>query len=494
MFSANEIKIFRQAAATRDHRFDGRFFIGVKTTGIYCRPVCPAKPLPKNMIFFSSAHQAEQTGYRPCMRCRPEVAPFSPAWIGTSAVVRRALNHISDGRLNDLSEEDFASSFGMTARHLRRLFVKELGATPKQISDNQRLNFARSLLLETNLPVIEVALSSGFHSVRRFNDAMKKRFSKNPSQVRKNSKNKPEDPGGVCLQLSYRPPFDWTTLLNFCEKHLVFGSEQIVGRAYIRHFIDPFSQKIARLKVEDQPHLNSLRVSFVNTSTKSLFGLCRELRSMFDLDADPMMLESCFQQQKRLVELIRHYPGIRIPRGWDPFEMALATILGQLVSVQQAQRLLQQLIEAYGDKVTDPTTGETVTLFPDPEKLLRTDLSAVKTTQRRRDTIHSLCRLLAADSSWFSRGSDLQEIRQRLLRIKGIGPWSVEYICLRAFGDSDAFPSKDLIIGRTLATFPDIDPNSLRPWRAYLTLYLWKSYVAEKTKQLGLAKDIHDAN
>ena len=225
--------IFYEAMLTRDYRFDGKFFVGVRTTGVYCRPICPAKPLRKNVEFFANAHKAEKAGYRPCIRCRPEAAPLSAVWYGTSAIVKRALKVIATNQRVLLSEDDFAVQFGISARHLRRLFNEEIGKTPKQICDQNRLNFARKLAHETHLPMTVIAETAGFTSLRRFNDSFKKRFHKAPSQFRKGSDvNEP----AYDLRLSLRPPYDWSAVLDFLRSHKIAPIESVLDGNFERIF------------------------------------------------------------------------------------------------------------------------------------------------------------------------------------------------------------------------------------------------------------------
>jgi AraC family transcriptional regulator, regulatory protein of adaptative response / DNA-3-methyladenine glycosylase II len=476
----NQDDIFYRAYMSRDHRFDGKFFIAVKTTGVYCRPICPAKPHRKNVEFFPHALSAEKAGYRPCLRCRPECAPLSPAWMGRSATVQRALKLISDQTFPETNEDQFAEQLGVSARHLRRLFDEELGKTPKQISDASRLNFARKLIVETPLPITEISFTSGFSSIRRFNDAFKSRFHRAPTEIRKAKGIKNPD-SGIELRLPYRPPFDWHSLIQFYKSHEVSGVEEISTDLYARVF--KVDGVLAAMTLSHDPHEHSLLLRVSDANPKCLYRVCQIARQMFDLDCDPMAISEVFSPCSITARLCRQYPGLRIPRGFDPFEIAICTILGQLVSTEQARRLVGQLVEAYGDPVINPLSGNPAHIFPTPEELATSTLSNVGTTQTRKRTINQFSRLVAEKKIQLHSAQDPVLFRRKLLDIEGIGPWSAEYISLRALGDTDAFPSSDLILKRVIQENPDIKLESFKPWRAYAAIYLWKEFARSLSKK-----------
>ncbi len=464
--------IFYEAMLARDYRFDGKFFIGVKTTGIYCRPICPAKPKRENVEFFLTSTAAEKSGYRPCLRCRPECAPLSPAWYGKSAIVQRALRTISSEGFFDLNEDKFASQFGVTARHLRRLFVDEIGQTPKKIAFDNRLNFARKLIMETSLPMTTIATTAGFSSLRRFNDAFKKRFHRPPNALRKKQE---KNQSAIELELSYRPPFDWQSLLSFYRTHQIIGVENITNSTYDRVFrIDRSVGFLEVSQIDDEP---KLKIKIIIDDPTTLFPLTQRIRQMFDLDSDPLLVANSFQNQKFLNSLWMKYPGLRIARGWDPFETAVCTILGQLVSVKQAKNLVHQLVVHYGEKVKNPNTGEESFLFPRANVLAKSDLANCKTTVARRKAIRELAILVNENKLILEKPQDVKNINEQLLNISGIGAWSAEYISLRALGNTDAFPKTDLILKRALDLHSDIDLEEIRPWRSYAAIYLWKHYA-----------------
>ncbi|MCB0412441.1 MAG: DNA-3-methyladenine glycosylase 2 family protein [Bdellovibrionales bacterium] len=477
-------EIFYEAMLARDYRFDGKFYTGVKTTGIYCRPICPAKPKRENVEFFLSATAAEKSGYRPCLRCRPECAPLSPAWYGRSAIVQRALKVIAADGFFDTNEDKFADQFGVTARHLRRLFIEEVGLTPKKIAFNNRLNFARKLIVESDLPMTSVAMTAGFSSLRRFNDSFKKRFHRAPSEMRK--KRHQVNTEGVLLSLSYRPPLDWTTLLNHYHTHQIIGVESVTEDTYERIF--RIGKTVGLLRVKNSEDESQLKLHVSVGDPTVLFSVSQKVRQMFDLDSDPILVANSFQSQKFLDSLWKKYPGLRLARGWDAFETAICTILGQLVSVQQAKTLVAQLVEHYGEKVKHRQTGKTGFLFPTPATLSKANLFEVKTTKSRKTAIREFSRLVSTRNIDLLTPQDDDFMKTQLLSIPGIGPWSAEYISLRAFGSTDAFPHTDLILKRAIEKHPEIDFIKLRPWRSYAAIYLWKHYAAELSGKKGKKK------
>lgn len=470
--------IFYKAMLARDYRFDGKFFIGVKTTGIYCRPICPAKPKRKNVEFFLTSAAAEKSGYRPCLRCRPESAPLSPAWYGKSAIVQRALRTISNEGFFDLNEDRFAAQFGVTARHLRRLFVEEIGQTPKKIAFDNRLNFARKLIVETQLPITSIAMTAGFRSLRRFNDAFKKRFHRAPRLLRK--KNERHD-SGISLELSYRPPLDWQSLLAFYRSHQIVGVENITESTDERVF--KIGKSVGFVEVSPVSGKPKLRAKIFTEDPSILFSLTQRIRQMFDLDSDPLLIANVFESHAFLNSLAKKYPGLRLARGWDPFETSICTILGQLVSLAQARMLVQHLVIHYGEKVIHPVTGGVGFLFPEPHVLANSDLAACKTTSARKRAIREFASMVSQRKLELAKPQDIDLVKNRLLSISGIGAWSAEYIALRALGHTDAMPETDLILKRALNLHTDIDLEKLRPWRSYAAIYLWKHYAQRLSKQ-----------
>ena len=482
--------IFYQAMRARDHRFDGKFFIGVKTTHIYCRPICPAQPKRENVEFFTHSLLAEKAGYRPCLRCRPESAPLSSAWVGKSAVVQRALRLIAQQDLYESNEDTFAEKLGISARHLRRLFLDELGKTPKQIADHRRLDFSRSLLVETGLPITDIAFTAGFSSIRRFNDAIKTRFHRTPTDLRKKnvlkknrSKNsKVMNDEGIHLTLPYRPPLDWHSLLHFFQSHLITGIETVSEQTYERVF--KIGSSLGALRVQADEGKHELKLQVLTEEDQNLFRVVQKIRQMLDLDSDPLLIANSFSDSKPLARLNELNPGLRVPRGWDPFETSICAILGQLVSTEQATKLIQQLVQNYGEKVTNPFSGEPAFLFPIAKELAMNPLNLLRTTQARKNTIREFSQQLLDGKIKLEPTQDPNQFQESLLQIKGIGPWTASYINLRALGDPDAFPHTDLILKRATQLHPDLNLDAVRPWRAYAAMYLWKEYAQPLSKKI----------
>jgi len=472
----------------RDHRFDGKFFVAVKTTGVYCRPICPARPKRENVEFFTDAVSAELAGYRPCLRCRPECAPLSPAWRGKKAVVQRALKLIARNEFRYTNEDRFAARLGVSARHLRRLFEEEIGQTPKQIADNNRLNFARKLLVETEMPIVTVARTAGFSSLRRFNDAFQKRFRRAPSQLRK-IRSSSDGRDGIELELSFRPPYDWQTIIRFYQSHPIPGLECVTDDSFERVF--RIGDTIGFLRVQAMVGEPRLKLRIVAADPRIHFEVVSRVRRMFDLDSDPMLIANSFAQNPPLAKFYDRFPGLRLPGGWDPFETAVCSILGQLVSAEQRCRLVGQLVLGYGAEIAHPITGGRTYLFPGPDILAQSDLIKVKTTRARRETIREFSRRVLSGAISLSEAQDPMLFRKALLETKGIGPWSAEYISLRSIGDTDAFPRTDLILKRALELHPDVDLEAVKPWRSYAAIYLWKGFAQMLSKKKR--SDEHDA-
>jgi AraC family transcriptional regulator of adaptative response / DNA-3-methyladenine glycosylase II len=474
-----------QAMVTRDYRFDGKFFVGVKTTGIYCRPICRVRtPLRKNVEFFPTAAAAERAGYRPCLRCHPEAAPGSPTWHAQSVIVQRALKRIAANELAHTNESDFAAHFGITPRHLRRLFIAELGQTPKQLADAYRLNFARKLVTETPMPLTTVAHTAGFSSLRRFNAAFKTRFHRPPSRFRKLRPDLPE--GAIDLTLPYRPPYDWNAIHAFYAAHIIPGLERAPTTHYER--LCSINGIIALLQLRPHETLPALQLRVFTADPTILFDITHRLRRMFDLDADPLLIANAFATQPLLHSLIEKHPGLRLPRGFDPFETAVCAILGQLVSLDYARTLAGQLVQHYGQPATHPLTGQPVRLFPVAKSLATADLAHVKTTRARKQAIRLLSQRLVAGTLSLSDAQDPAAFRAALLDISGIGPWTAEYIALRCIADTDAFPATDLILRRALDLHPTLDLASIKPWRAYAAIHLWKEYAASLSRKRTRAR------
>lgn len=461
--------IFYQALLARDHRFDGKFFVGVKTTGIYCRPICPARPKKENVEFFSSYPAAENAGYRPCLRCRPESAPQSPAWIGTSAVVQRALKVLNSDDTLQNDEDAFAARFGVSARHLRRLFIAEIGKTPKQLAFEMRLNLARKLLTETHLPITEIAFAAGFDSIRRFNSAFKDRFKKSPRDIRQRKNSAAE---GLKISLSYRPPFDYAGLLKSYTHHRMGRLEWVEAETF--HRIVQIENKVGQIAVSNQPEKSALLLEIDFPDTTKIQSLISSVRNMFDLDSDPVIVANALEAQPKIRNLLKKYPGIRLPSGWNPFEIAIAVILGQLVSVDRGRQLTADLIELAGQDSGLIVAGHAVKLFPTPEGILRVDLTPLKTTSARKRTLQNFSKAIVQGSLSLAPTQDVDAFIENALAIPGIGPWTAQYMALKCLRHTDAFPATDLILARALKEFPKNAFDKMSPWKGYIAALLWR--------------------
>lgn len=475
--------IYFEAMRARDHRFDGKFFVGVKTTGIYCRPICPAKPKRENVEFFGNALDAERAGYRPCLRCRPESAPRSPAWIGKSAVVQRALKIIHDQEAITLDEDRFAGRFGVTARHLRRLFVEEIGKTPKQLSFENRLNLARKLLTETRLPISEIAFASGFHSIRRFNDAFRARFKRSPSGIRRQPLAAGER--GIRVSVSYRPPLDFEGLLRFYRAHQVGNLEWFEPGRF--HRVIEHQGKVGMITVSDDPGSSRLIVEIDFPNPAMIHPILSRVRNLFDLDSDPVLIANVLERDPKLKSLLAKFPGIRLPSGWDPFEVAVSSILGQLVSVERGRALVADLIELLGRDSGIMRAGVPIKLFPSPTAIATSDLRGLKTTARRKRTLIEFSEAVARGRLSLEPTQDIEAFMRQAQRIPGIGPWTASYIALKALRHADAFPETDLILARASKLHPKAVLDQMSPWRGYAAVLLWSEY-AEKLKKTSRRK------
>lgn len=469
--------IYYKAMLARDHRFDGKFFVGVKTTGIYCRPICPAKPKRENVQFFNNYLEAEKAGFRPCMRCRPESAPMSPAWIGTSAIVQRAIKVLHNLEVMNFNEEEFAEKFGVSARHLRRLFVEEIGKTPKQLLSENRLSLSRKLIVETILPMTEIAYASGFESIRRFNDAFKEKFKKTPSEIRRTN-HKGET--GIKITLSYRPPFNFEGLLFSYQIHKMGNLEWFTDKSM--HRIFEMGGHVGRVDISDDPKNSQLILEIDFPDTSFIHAIISRVRNMFDLDSDPLIVANSLEADPKIKKILKKHPGIRLPSSWDPFEVAISTILGQLVSIEMAKMLVNDLIEIAGRDSGLVHNGVKVKLFPCPEQILNADLTKLKTTGMRKNTLKEFSRALIEKRISLEATQDVQEFIKDAMSIKGIGRWTADYMALKVIRSTDAFPSTDLILARVLELHPEDIIAQMSPWRGYAAVLFWREYSSVLTK------------
>lgn len=469
-----------RARLARDPRFDGRFFIGVLTTGIYCRPICPApSPRLSNIRYFPTAAAAAEAGLRPCLRCRPEAAPGTPAWVGTSVTVRRALQLIHEGALDSSSVEELATRLGVGARHLHRLFVQHVGASPIVVAQTRRLHFAKRLIDDTALPMTSIALASGFGSLRRFNAAFQNTYGRAPRELRRERRDTAgSSSDGLDLRLAYRPPYDWRSLHAFLAARAMPGVERVTARTYARSI--RVNEVSGWFEIRQARTGDGLELSVHGLEPSVLFSVVSRVRQMFDLSADPAEVRAALRGDVLLAPLLRARPGLRIPGAWDPFEIAVRAVLGQQISVAAARTFAARLVVAYGSPIS-ATEGLTH-LFPEPAQLATADLTTIGLTRSRAATIKAIAKAVCDGAIRFDAGNTADELRDRLLAIPGIGPWTVEYIALRGLGDPDAFPAEDLILRRMAGNGAALTTAVLRkrseawrPWRAYVVMHLWRA-------------------
>ncbi len=471
-----------KAILSRDGRFAGRFFVAVVTTRIYCRPGCPA-PLPKakNMRFYAYAAGAEDAGFRPCRRCRPETAPGSPVWNGTSATVSRALKRIFDGDGHE-SVETLAARLGLGSRQLRRLFAEHVGASPASLQRTHRVHFARRLLDETSLPAADVAFASGFESVRRFNDAIRATFHRTPTELR--GRNGIEA-RSIRLRLPFRPPFDATSLFSFLEERALPGVEAVRGHAYSRTIESRGAPGV--LTLSKNVNENFLVLSLNLPPGSDLLDIVRRAGRLFDVDADPLAIAEVLGRDALLAPLVAARPGLRVPGAWDPFELSVRAILGQQVSVRGARTLAGRLVAAFGRPLPGGGADGLTHLFPAAAALAAADLSGIGIPAARAATIRTLAAAVNTGRLELTAARGLEDFETRLRALPGIGPWTAQYVALRAFGEPDAFPAGDLGLRRALeAARVPAGAAALRqralswsPFRAYAALHLWTSLAAD---------------
>lgn len=477
----NEHDTLYAAVKSRDARFDGRFFTGVKTTGIYCRPICPARtPLRKNVVFFACAAAAEEAGFRACRRCRPESAPGTPVWQGASATVSRALRLIERGAMDDGSVGALAGQLGVGERYLRKLFTAHLGTSPQAVAASRRAHFARVLLDASSEPITQVALASGFRSVRQFNDVMRAVFGRTPTELRGT---RAPRTGETTLRLAFRPPIAWDALLGFLSLRAIPGVESVDDGVYRRTFAGADGPEVLSVRLADDAKAVLLTVG--GAKPAGLFDVVRRTRRLFDLDADPLAIRTALAANGLKIR-----DGLRVPGAWDPFEGIVRAVVGQQISVAAATTIAGRIADRFGTPVAghEPdedraprakSTGDGARLtrvFPTARMLARADLSVVGLTRARAAGLKALSAQLARHPALLGPAPDLEALMSRLVALPGVGPWTAGYVAMRALGEPDAWPEGDLILRRHPG-----DPGAWRPWRAYAAVHLWSHYASGET-------------
>jgi AraC family transcriptional regulator of adaptative response / DNA-3-methyladenine glycosylase II len=476
---------FYKALLARDPRFDGIFFVGVTSTGIYCRPICPAKP-PKevNCRFYNSAQEAELAGFRPCLRCRPELAPGKAPVDHSQRIAHLVVQRIEEGTIDERAAlEAIAGEFELSSRQVRRIIQKELGVPPIQLLLTRRLLRAKQLLTETKLPVIEVAFASGFCSLRRFNDAFSSRYGMAPSRLRKNAipdLAALDRTGTSSLLLAYRPPYDWPGVLAFLGVRQLKGVEWVTDSFYARTL--NLGGHRGWIRVTQAKKKNALRLEFTHSLAPVLPALLSRLRNLFDLDARPDLISKQLRKDKRLELLVKANPGVRVPGAFNGFEIGLRAILGQQVTVKAATTVAGRLATAFGERIVTPYP-ELNRLTPTPARVAKAmveDIARLGVMSGRCKSIIALARAQISGELSLDNGAhhNPDDAIRRLASLPGVGQWTAHYIAMRALRWPDAFPKEDIAVrnhlGRVTARHAEEISQAWRPWRSYAVLHLWQ--------------------
>lgn len=472
-----------QAVLTRDARFDGRFFVAVKSTKIYCRPICRVKtPLRKNCSFFTHAAEAEVAGYRPCKRCRPELAPGASMMEVRSELARSTLSYISQDFLAEASLAELAAELGITDRHMRKVFQDEFGVSPVEYWQTQRLLLAKQLLADTRLPVTSVALASGFKSLRRFNVALKERYRMTPMELRKRQKSTAEDKAsGFSFRLAYRPPFDWERILGFLSRRAIPGAEAVERGAYLRTISLTRQKKefFGFMEVRHVPGEKMVSVRLSDNLAPVCGVILDRVKRLFDLQADPIAISAA------LGVLAEARPGLRVPGSFDGFETSVRAILGQQISVAGASTLAGRFAAKFGTPISTPVSALKY-VFPPPSRIATASVAEIESLgiiARRAQTIIALAQAIHGGDLILEPGHRVEGTLRRLGQVPGVGEWTAQYIAMRVLSWPDAFPHTDLGIVKALKEKNSKKILELaekwRPWRAYAAFHLWSAL--EKT-------------
>ena len=470
-----------RAICARDARFDGRFFTGVKTTGIYCRPICPARtPRPENVTFYPTAAAAQEAGFRPCLRCRPETAPDLGAWRGTSNTVSRALALIELGALDEGGVDALAGRLGVGERQLRRLFRQHLGASPVAVAQTRRVLLAKQLIHETRLPMTEVAFAAGFGSIRRFNETFLALFGRAPGALRREGRaDVSAGPyGDISLLAALSPALRLAGDARVPRRRAIPGVERVAGDRYARTMQLDGVQGAVTVQPTDG---NALRATVRFPTLAALPAIIARLRRVFDLAADPAAIDGHLASDPALAPLVTARPGLRVPGAWDGFELAIRAVLGQQITVSAAVRLAGRLVAAYGEPLAAPD-GELTHAFPRPEALAEADLTSLGMPRSRAAALSAVAAAAVANPHLFDATRSLDDAVRELKSIRGVGEWTAQYIALRQLREPDAFPAADIGLLRAMARLEGRRycaaellerAEAWRPWRAYAAQHLW---------------------
>lgn len=475
------------AFKAKDARFDGRFFVGISSTGIYCRPVCPARlPKEENCTFYDSASAAEQAGYRPCLMCRPELAPGAAPIDATSALVRKAARLLEESCGSGQNIAEYVHRLGCSDRHLRRAFTAEFKVSPVQYLQTCRLLLAKNLLTDTDLSVMDVAMAAGFGSLRRFNDLFKQQYRMPPTALRKRASNAKESDGNVTLTLAYRPPYQWRQMLDFLAQRAIPGVEAVNGDSYMRtvHYVNTEQKHISGwLLVGHRPQKNALTVTVNSALLPGLPHLLARVRNLFDLHCCPDVVYETLSVMNAFRPGLC-VPGTRLPGCFEPFEMTVRAVLGQQITVKAAGTLAGRLAETYGTPVEIDVEGLSHT-FPSASYITALDgnifdhLGPLGITRTRANTILALAQKIVNGEIDFTLCVQPEVEIKKLLTVPGIGNWTAQYIAMRTLGWPDAFPHTDHGVKKALAPLSENEilemAETWRPWRGYATINLWNS-------------------
>lgn len=470
-------QICSRARLSRDTRFDGKFFIGVLSTRIYCRPICPVPTVKeKNVRYFPTAAAAAEARYRPCLRCRPECSPGTPAWFGTSNTVSRALRLIDESGLEDSGMEGIAERLGVSSRHLRRLFIQHLGASPGAVAKTRRLHFAKKLIDETRLSMTDIAFASGFGCVRRFNAVIRKTYNRTPTHIRRLTQQKTvQQEGHYLFHLLFRPPYHWPRMLEFLAAYAIPGVEAVDLRGYRRSISLNGCHGYFEVSLAEQRDALTVRVQI--TDPRTLYRIVERIRGMFDLNADWAAIAQTLGTDPQLASRIAAEPGLRVPGCWNGFELTTRTILGQQFAVKEANALAGKIAQTFGQPLFG--ADNLTYLFPTPEVLADAKLEDLGLAHNRAETIRALAQAVCDGQISFERIVDSDAFLSQLCEIPGIDRWTAQYVGMRAVGDPDAFPTGDLTLLRALGlkTLAELEQRAeaWRPWRSYASMYLWST-------------------
>ncbi|MHC5229575.1 AlkA N-terminal domain-containing protein [Enterococcus sp. LJL99] len=473
------------AFKTKDQRLDGRYFVGISSTGIYCRPICKAKqPKEINCTFFHSAAEAEQAGYRPCLMCRPELAPGNSLADANKQLSYRTAKFLEENCSQRLSMEEVANKLGYTDRHLRRVFKNEYNVSPIQYLQTCRLHLAKQLLTDTNLSVLTVAMTSGFGSLRQFNATFKTQYKLTPSQLRKKRKPTSAD-DSITLSLSYHPPYRWTELLLFFKNRAIAGIEQVDEHHYMRTIQLKNSQQEpfhGWIKVTQNNKKKALDLTISHSLLGVLPQVIAQVKKQFDLACDP---ETIYDSLNSMNEIIPNscITGIRLPGCFDSFEMSVRAILGQLISVKAANTIAKRIVKAFGPKIQTEFSGLTH-LFPTPEVFLALEniqesLGQLGVTAAKSNSIYQLADYFVTGKIKLDYSVQPEVEMKEIQTIKGIGSWTAQYIAMRTMGWTDAFLETDVGVKNAVAPLSTKEFQKIagqwHPWRSYVVLNLWNT-------------------